>query len=149
MYRITRTDQHNPDFRKLVTMLDRELKELDGEEHAFYAQFNGIDLLNNAVVCYHNEEVVGCGAFKKHNEGKAEIKRMFVVQMYRSKGIGYIILKELETWAKETGFDTCILETGKKQPDAIRLYRKAGYETISNFPPYEEDQNSVCMSKLI
>ncbi len=144
-----RTTSENRDFQKLITLLNADLRIRDGDEHAFYAQFNKIENIRNAIVCYTNDEPIGCGAFKEYDETKAEIKRMFVEPQYRGKGIGLYILKELELWATELNYSGCILETGKKQPEAIRLYQKAGYAIIKNYGQYENVENSVCMMKTI
>ncbi len=72
---------------------------------------------------------------------------MFVLPEYRGHGIGLNILKELELWAAEECYAACILETGKKQPEAIYLYQKAGYSIIPNYGQYENVENSVCMMK--
>ena len=74
---------------------------------------------------------------------------MFVLPEYRGQDIGLQILKELELWALESNYAVCILETGKKQPEAIRLYQKAGYVLIKNYGQYENMENSVCMEKSI
>ena len=74
---------------------------------------------------------------------------MFVHPKYRNKGIGLDILNELELWASELNYSECILETGKKQPEAIKLYTKAGYQIIENYGQYENIENSVCMKKTI
>ena len=74
---------------------------------------------------------------------------MFVLPGYRGHGIGLNILKQLELWALELNYSECILETGKKQPEAISLYQKAGYAIIKNFGQYEHVENSVCMTKTI
>ena len=68
---------------------------------------------------------------------------------YRGLGIGLNILKELELWASELNYSECILETGKNQPEAIRLYQKAGYAIIKNYGQYENIENSICMTKAI
>ncbi len=94
-----RTTSDNPDFQMLVALLDADLKIRDGEEHAFYAQFNKTANLNNVIVCYVDDKPIGCGAFRAHGEQKAEIKRMFVQPEYRGHSIGLNILKELELWA--------------------------------------------------
>jgi len=145
----SRTDSDNIQFRELVALLDADLKIRDGEEHGFYAQFNSIENLRNVIICYVNNNPAGCGAFKKYDEQKVEIKRMFVLPGYRGHGMGLNILKELELWAMELNYTACILETGKKQPEAIRLYQKAGYSIIKNYGQYEHVENSVCMLKLI
>src|SRR6187455_1149633 len=127
MNNFIRTDSDNMDFRKLVALLDADLKTRDGEEHGFYAQFNKIESIRNVVVCYAEGEPIGCGAFKQYDDEKVEIKRMFVQPVYRGRGIGLEILNELEKWATELKYSAYVLETGKKQPEAISLYQKAGY----------------------
>ncbi len=146
---IVRTDSDNTDFRELVALLDADLAVRDGAEHTFYAQFNKIDRIRHAVVAYENETAVGCGAFKEYEPNVAEIKRMYVREENRSRGIAGKVLDELEIWAKELNFSKCVLETGLKQPEAIRLYQKSGYETIPNYGQYVGVENSVCMRKSI
>lgn len=147
--KLLRTDSDNKDFRELVRLLDAELAIRDGAEHSFYAQFNKIDKIREVVVAYENELAVGCGAFKQYEPKIAEIKRMYVRENERGRGIAGKILAELETWAKELNFSECILETGLKQPEAVRLYQKSGYETIANYGQYEGIENSVCLRKII
>ncbi|MEO8770750.1 MAG: GNAT family N-acetyltransferase [Ferruginibacter sp.] len=144
-----RTTSDDNGFRELVALLDKDLAIRDGDEHGFYAQFNKIDTIKNVIICYIDNKPIGCGAFKPYDEKKVEIKRMFVHPEYRGHGIGLNILKELELWAAELNYPACILETGKKQPEAIRLYEKAGYNIIKNYGQYENVENSVCMMKTI
>jgi putative acetyltransferase len=144
-----RTHANNLDFQDLSALLDDDLKIRDGDDHAFYAQFNKIENIQNAVVCYVDNIPVGCGAFKKYGENEVEIKRMFVLPQYRGQGIGLRILNELEKWAAELNYSKCILETGKMQPEAISLYQKAGYTIIQNYGQYENVENSVCMAKQL
>lgn len=147
--RIIRTDSSNPDFQALVRLLDADLRVRDGEEHGFYAQFNKIDAIKNAVVAYLNEEAVGCGAFKRYEDETVEIKRMYVRPENRGKGVAVEILRDLEKWAAESGFRYAVLETGKKQPEAIRLYEKSDYALIPNYGQYAGVENSVCMKKTL
>ncbi|MBK6964973.1 MAG: GNAT family N-acetyltransferase [Bacteroidales bacterium] len=142
-----RTDSDSSDFQELVMLLDADLQIRDGAEHGFYAQFNKIANIRNVVVCYIDHQPVGCGAFKEYDQKSVEIKRMFVRPEYRNQGLGLAILKELEKWAAESNFSAAILETGKKQPEAITLYQKAGYRIIKNFGQYEHVENSVCMTR--
>ena len=149
MTTFNRTFSDNTDFRNLVTLLDKDLKIRDGDEHSFYAQFNKIENLRNVIVCYIENKAIGCGAFKEYGHQKVEIKRMFVLPEYRGHGIGFNILKELELWSTELNYSACILETGKNQPEAIRLYQKAGYVIIKNYGQYENIENSVCFEKIL
>jgi putative acetyltransferase len=144
-----RTDSDNADFRKLVAELDADLKIRDGEDNAFYAQFNKIAKIKYAIVAYEDKIPVGCGAVKEYSEDTMEVKRMYVLPDYRGKGIAAKILTELEIWAKELGHTRCILETGKRQPEAIALYNKSGYKIIPNYGQYGNVGNSVCFEKIV
>ena len=149
MINLKRTNSEDQAFIDLVKLLDNELAAVDGEDHAFYSQFNKIDKIRHVVVAYYNEIPVGCGAIKVHEIEAMEIKRMFVSPENRNKGIASGILKELEKWSLELLHDTCILETGKRQPDAIRLYTKSGYKPIPNYGQYIGVENSVCFGKAL
>lgn len=146
---LKRTTSEDADFRKLVTELDKDLAIRDGDEHSFFAQFNKIDLIKHVVVAYQDDEPVGCGAIKQYDENTMEVKRMFVPMEMRGQGIASIVLKELEHWAGELGFAKCILETGIKQPEAIKLYGKNNYSRIPNYGQYANVQSSVCFEKVL
>ena len=146
---LLRTDSGNQAFQKLVQLLDADLADRDGEDTLFYSQFNGITQLQHCIVYFENGAAIGCGAFKKFNHQSVEIKRMYVLPEYRSKGIASKVLKALEAWASELGNTLCVLETGLRQPEAIGLYKKNGYKVTANYPPYEGIENSVCFKKRI
>jgi putative acetyltransferase len=147
MIRIHRTDSANLDFRKLVKRLDADLAERDGPVHSFYEPFNKIDDIKHVVVAYENEKPVGCGSIKEYSPDTIEIKRMYTSPGSRGKGIATRILIELELWASELSYQKCVLETGKKQPEAIGLYKKTGYRIIPNYGPYAGIENSLCFGK--
>jgi putative acetyltransferase len=149
MIKTIRTDSDNRDFIGLVKFLDADLAERDGTDHAFYAQFNKIAKIKHVVVAYENGKPMGCGALKEYDPGTAEIKRMYTPPDRRGKGIASIVLAELEIWAKELSYTKCILETGKRQPEAIGLYKKNGYRSIPNFGQYIGIENSLCFEKEI
>jgi len=147
MINIVRTNSDDTEFISLVKLLDIELAERDGSEHSFYAQYNKIDKIKFVVVAYENENPVSCGAIKEYEPGIMEVKRMYTLPEYRGNGIATLLLNELERWAKGLGYEKCILETGKKQPEAIRLYEKNGYKLIPNYGQYAGVENSVCFEK--
>jgi len=119
-----RTDSANTDFIKLVALLDADLKIRDGDDHAFYNQFNKITHIKNAIVAYVDDVPAGCGAFKDYSEDTVEVKRMFVHPDYRRMGIAAAILHELENWAAELNYKKCILETDMKQHESCRRQGK-------------------------
>lgn len=149
MITLIRTDSTNIDFTKLVKHLDAELAERDGEEHPFYVQYNKIDKIKYVVVAFEDSKPVSCGAIKKYDKNTMEVKRMYTLRENRGKGIATKVLAELEKWAGELSYKKCILETGKKQPEAIAVYRKNGYKIIPNYGQYTGVKNSVCFEKEI
>lgn len=142
-------DSDAPDFVALVKQLDVYLAEIDGSDHAFYARLNKTDKINTVVVAYENDQPVGCGAIRRMNMVAMEVKRMYTVPTSRGKGIATKILVELEDWAAELGYEKCVLETGKRQPEAIELYKKNGYKVIPNYGKYAGVPNSLCFEKLL
>lgn len=148
MIKHIRTNSNNPDFVSLVRLLDADLALRDGADHAYYAQFNTIVHLNHVMVAYHDEIPVGCGAIKKFDSVSMEVKRMYVLPDFRQQGIAVQVLEALECWTKELGFTRCVLETGKRQPEAIKLYQKSGYGVIPNYGQYVGIDNSVCFEKI-
>lgn len=149
MIKLVRTHTENADFRFLVKQLDAGLKITDGDEHEFYNQFNSIETINHVVVAYIKNKPVGCGAFKEFNQDSAEIKRMFTMPESRGKSVATLILKELETWAIQLGYSSCVLETGTRQTEAIALYKKNLYHITPNYGQYEGVKNSLCFEKHI
>jgi putative acetyltransferase len=144
-----RTNAENKDFQKLVAELDADLSIRDGDDHSFYNQFNKIAAIKYVIVGYQNDKPVACGAIKEYDAGIMEVKRMYVTEDNRNRGIASIILNELEQWAIELNCIKCRLETGKNQPEAIALYRKNKYEIIQNFGQYKGVENSVCFEKVL
>lgn len=149
MITLLRTDSTHPDFREMVDLLNADLAIRNGDSHAFYSQYNGLESIRHAVVAYRDQRPVGCGAFKAFDGESVEIKRMFVHPDNRGKGIAIHILSELEAWAAEEGFAACVLETGLMLPEAIKLYEKCGYSRIPNFGQYQGVASSVCFKKAL
>lgn len=147
MIRTIRTNSDNTDFIGLVRYLDADLAIRDGKDHSFYSQFNKIDKIKYVVVAYENETAVGCGAIKEFDSESMEVKRMYTAPESRGKGIALNVLNELEAWATEMAYTKCVLETGKRQPEAIALYEKNGYKRIPNYGQYIGMENSLCFEK--
>lgn len=147
MIEIKKTSSTDKDFVMLVNYLDAELAEVDGDDHAFYDQFNKISDINYAIVIYLGGQPVGCGAIKALQTDAMEVKRMYIKQEYRGKGLAKKILGSLEKWTLELGYKKCVLETGKRQSEAVNLYKKSGYISIPNYGQYAGVENSLCFEK--
>ena len=149
MVQLIRTNSDDTDFITLVKKLDAELAERDGKDHSFYAQFNIIQTIKYVVVAYEDKKPVACGAIKEFDRDTMEVKRMFTLSERRGEGIAGKILNELEKWASELHYKRCVLETGKRQPEAIALYKRNGYNIIPNYGQYVGVENSVCFEKYL
>jgi aspartate racemase len=148
--KIIRTNHTNKDFQDLIYFLDADLRVRDGEDHAFYANFNKIAGLKYVIVAYDEFDApIACGAIKPYSDDTMEIKRMYVTPSMRGFGIATAVIKSLEKWTKDLGFAKCILETGEKQPEAIGLYKKNGYQVTTNYGQYRDVENSVCFEKYL
>ncbi|MEN0003183.1 MAG: GNAT family N-acetyltransferase [Bacteroidota bacterium] len=144
-----KTDASDARFQGLVGQLDAELAVIDGEEHAFYHQYNHIDDIKYAIVAMEAGHAIACGAIKHFDTNTVEVKRMYTLADSRGKGLATNVLKALEDWAAALGYQRCVLETGRRQQDAIALYQKNGYTSIPNYGQYIGVENSVCFEKLV
>jgi putative acetyltransferase len=102
----------------------------------------------NFLAAYGDSEICGIGAVRVLND-YGEIKRLYVPEKYRGKGIAKEIVKELENCLVKRSIFTARLETGIHQHEAIDLYKKLGYFEIAPFGDYTEDPLSVFMEKKI
>jgi putative acetyltransferase len=92
---------------------------------------------------------VGTAALVDRGDGTAELKRMFVHPGSRGAGVASQLLAAVEREAAASGISLLQLETGPKQPEAIALYEKHGYQRIDNFAPYIGDPDSYCMERAL
>lgn len=150
MIKLIRTDIHHPKFKNLVQQLDAELASMYGDHMEVFSPHNILKVDTFSLLALQNNEPVGIGAFRvMEDENEVEIKRMFVPSEHRGKGISKLVLKELESWAKENGHSYAKLETGEKNLAAIALYQKSGYEPIKPFGPYVDIHDSLCFRKKL
>ncbi|MFC4327678.1 GNAT family N-acetyltransferase [Streptomyces andamanensis] len=82
-----------------------------------------------------------------NEDGDAELKRMFVIESMRGRGLARRILAALEEDARAAGRARMVLETGDQQPEAIALYASSGYEPCAKFGYYREYESSLCYAK--
>jgi GNAT superfamily N-acetyltransferase len=136
-------------FQLLIKELDKEFWVRYPDTQQNFDPFNKVDASCHVILAYLNEEPAGCGCYRPKLADTVEIKRMYVRPAFRNRGLAGQILARLERQAAGKGFSRSILETGNKQPEAIRTYQKNGYHIIPNFPPYENVRESICMEKML
>jgi GNAT superfamily N-acetyltransferase len=79
---------------------------------------------------------VASGALRRRDDVTAEIKRMYVAPDVRRRGVGAAMLRWLERAAARAGYDRVVLETGNEQPEALAMYRSAGYAEVEPYGHY-------------
>ncbi len=145
------TNGKNQDFIELCFLLDEGLNKLAGgeENRKEYVEHNKLDDIHDVVVGYDEGIAVACASFKHIDNNTVEIKRVFVREEYRGKGIAKSIMNEIENKAKEKGYSELVLETGRKMIVAVSLYKSLGYKEIPNYGQYKNMVKSVCMKKYL
>lgn len=145
-------DPEDPAALRLLAMSDAYLQSLypaesNHLESAAALKRPGVTYLGGSV----DGEIVACCAAKVlMDDGRyAEIKRLFVVDAYRGRGIAEKMMAEIEGCLKAAGIILVRLETGIRQPAALRLYHRLGYGERPPFGAYRPDPLSVFMEKRI
>jgi GNAT superfamily N-acetyltransferase len=101
------------------------------------------------VIGYLDGLPVAMGGLRRHADGEVEIKRMYVAAAARRMGLARLVLSALEDRATALGATRIVLETGQKQPEAIRLYESAGYTPIAGFGHYRDAPLSLSYAKAL
>ena len=101
------------------------------------------------VIGYDRCDAIACGALRPLSDAEVELKRMYVIESHRRKGIASQLLGFLEETARTMGYKAMMLETGDAQRAAIRLYESSGYQRIPAFGEYIDGPRSVCFAKRL
>jgi GNAT superfamily N-acetyltransferase len=140
------------DAKRLIAALDAGLTELYPPEQRFGPNLKAQHLEGGRgafLVARDSGRAVGCGAIRLNDARTAEVKRMYVEPKQRGKGVGKAILASLEAAAQKIGARRLVLETGSHSPDALALYRGAGYTEIDCWGEYATSPTSVCLEKKL
>lgn len=152
----------SPAARELVAALNQELSAIypePGSTHFRLAPEEVAPGTGIFIVARVHGRPVGCGALRCLREADliralgprvGEIKRMYVAPDVRGQGVGRALLRRLETEGRSLGLTRLVLETGNRSPDAIGLYRRAGFDPIPAYGEYvASPETSVCLSKAL
>lgn len=153
--RIASVGYDHPDAARLVEEVQQEYvlryggRDGTPVDTAEFAPPKGLFLIG-----YVDGVAVACGGWRSHGVvaeagPTAEVKRMYVRQSARRTGLARALLAELERTALAAGHTQLILETGSKQPEAVALYRSAGYTDVPPFGYYAEAPLSIHLGKRL
>lgn len=149
---ITEEPFESADARRLIAALDEHLSSHYAPEERFGPNLKPAQLASGVgtfVVARDGGRAIGCGALRKLDDTRAEIKRMYVEPDLRGRGVARHILDHLEGVGKDMGVQRLVLETGIYQAEAIALYRRAGFRPVRCWGEYAEALTSVCFEKNI
>jgi GNAT superfamily N-acetyltransferase len=127
----------DPEIAVLIKDLQREYVQRYGEQDATpvdpaeFAPPHGLFL-----ACVADGSVAAMGGWRRHGDGIGEIKRMYVPESMRRRGLARLMLAELERRARAAGLVRLVLNTGLEQPEAVALYTSAGYTPTTGFGLY-------------
>ena len=146
-----------PEVRALLAELDTYLMGLYEADHNHILDVQAL-LAQHVyfVVARRNDEAVGCGAVRVMppelaTDGKpyGEIKRMYVRPQARGQGVARALLEKLEARLLGRGIQLATLETGDRQPEALRLYEQSGFIKRPPFGGYEANATSLFYEKQL
>lgn len=149
--KVITTNINNRDLIKLIQKLDRSLVSINKnnkiEDRNKYESFNNLSDVSKVFLLYDGKIAIGCAAYKKISIDMLEVKRVFIDEENRGSGAAQFLLNGLEMHAIKEGFKYLVLETSIDNKAALKFYKKMGYSTISNYPPYVDLPTSVCLKK--
>jgi len=149
---IRREQLDSPSATRLVAALNDELTARYPEPGVRHIRLDPDEVGGDRggfFVAYRGDQAVGCGAVRLLEDGSAEIKRMYVMPEERGTGVGKAILAVIEGEARRLGALRLVLETGTRQPEAIGLYRRAGFVEIPAFGEYRITPLNQCFGKSL
>ena len=138
------------DVRGLIRGLNETLLALTPPEYCSHLTVEQMAEPGNTVfVARENGVAVACGALRRHKDGLGEVKRMYTLPTHQGRGVGGLILAEIETLAQKQGIARLVLETGHRHHAAWRVYERAGFARCGPVLDYPDTPYSVFYEKAI
>jgi putative acetyltransferase len=139
-----------PEIVELVAQLDAYLGGLYPAESNHLLAIEALAAPDvRFFVARQDGRAVGCGALRQDREGWGEVKRIYVHPAARGARVGVLLVERIEAAARSAGLTHLRLETGIHQPEALGLFRRAGFVERDPFADYPLDPLSVYMEKAL
>ena len=146
---VTEVAVDDPVVLQMRRDMGAEMASLYGRpRHAAPAEDIDPDSVVVTLLALQGDLPVGTGALRRLGPD-LEVKRMYVPPAGRGRGVGRLLLEELEGRARRTGAGRLLLHTGSRQESAIALYRASGYTEVPVFEPYLTVPDSVCFASAL
>jgi putative acetyltransferase len=138
------------DVRGLISELNATLLALTPPEFCFHMTVEQMaDADTTVFIAREDGKAVACGALRRHADGIGEVKRMYTRPEMQGRGIGGMIVAEVEALARREGISRLVLETGDRHPAAWRVYEKAGFTRCGPVLDYPDSTWSVFYEKTL
>jgi len=135
------------DLRALIAELNAALLELTPPEHCYHMTPEEMARPDSTVFVAREDGVaIACGALKRHG-AIGEVKRMYTKPSHQGRGVGGLIVVEIEKRARAEGMTQLVLETGDRHPAAWRVYERAGFKRCGPVLDYPDSRWSVFYEK--
>jgi putative acetyltransferase len=145
--RLAPLDPTHADAQALIAQSEALMSALYPSESNHFEPTENLCPPNGAFWgCWIGDRLVGCGGVK-HHDGYGEIKRLFVLESARGRGVARQLMAQLEAELSERAVGLARLETGIHQPEALALYRRLGYRERGPFGDYALDPLSAFFEK--
>lgn len=146
---IERADPRGRNATALIDILSQTLTRITGASGNASFNISDVEMPRSLFLLAYDRErrAVGCGGYRPHSEGEAEIKRMLALP--GTRGVGTAVLGALERAARQDGYSTAILETRRVNERAVTFYMRHGYSVIPNFGRYHGRAEAVCLAKQL
>ena len=142
------TGVENPDAQTLLRELNETLMGIlghNGMAHVCFDDFSQEKAF--FLVGYDNGTPACCAGVRKLDETTGEVKRVFALK--NRKGNGAALMAAVEETAREADYSRLVLECREGNPHAIEFYRKNGYKDCEKYPPYDHEEDAVCLEKIL
>ena len=120
----------DPIVLTLFSKHDEYMLEFLGEDKKYYSRYNENEKIEKVWVAYYENLPVGCIAYRNKGYGVGEVKRLFIINEYRGKGISKDLFKEVQEYAKEQGCNTLFLDTRRTLEPAVTIYLTWGFNIV-------------------
>lgn len=114
-----------------------------GEDSRYYTRYQESENIGNVWMAVVDDIPAGCIAYREKAEGVGEVKRLFIKEEYRGRGIAKELLKTVESHAREQGCQTLFLGTRITLEPAVSLYRAFGFHIVFQQGLYVQMERSI------
>jgi putative acetyltransferase len=138
------------EVRQLIAELNASLLSLTPAEFCFHMSAEQMaDSHTTVFIAREDGRAVACGALRRHGGGVGEVKRMYTHPEMQGRGIGGMIVGEIEALARREGLSRLVLETGDRHPAAWRVCERAGFSRCGPVLDYPDSEWSVFYEKRL